>query len=143
MGPPPMVDSDDEEDEDHALWQAERAGERKEQEAEFDADMNGGVKFENEELKTQGNGHGDQRYAGPSGSVLTSCGAKPRSLLDEMTERHNQQLRLADVVLPSGEVHVAQQEVPRYVSMEVVLDSGAGAHVANRRHVPSYQVVPS
>ena len=60
-----------------------------------------------------------------------------------MTEINSQQIRLAEVVLPNGEVHVAQHEVPRYVSMEVVLDSGAGAHVANRRHVPGYQVVPS
>jgi hypothetical protein len=66
-----------------------------------------------------------------------------RSLLDEMSEINDQQLRLAEVVLPNGEVHVAQAEVPRYVTMEVVLDSGAGAHVANKRHVPGYKVVPS
>jgi hypothetical protein len=63
--------------------------------------------------------------------------------LDEMSEINDQQLRLAEVVLPNGEVHVAQAEVPRYVTMEVVLDSGAGAHVANKRHVPGYKVVPS
>jgi hypothetical protein len=83
------------------------------------------------------------RSTGPSESVLKSCEAKPRSLLDEMADINDKQLRLAEVVLPNGEMHVAQSEIPRYVTMEVVLDSGAGAHVANKRHVPGYKVVPS
>ena len=62
--------------------------------------------------------------------------ASPGTLLEEMAAVHAQQLRLAEVVLPNGEMHVAQSEVPRYVTMEVVLDSGAGAHVANKQHVP-------
>jgi hypothetical protein len=64
----------------------------------------------------------------------------PRTETETVVE---QQLRLAEVVLPNGEMHVAQSEVPRYVTMEVVLDSGAGAHVANKQHVPGYKVVPS
>ena len=82
-------------------------------------------------------------YTEPSESVQTSCVAKPKSLLDELAANYDEQLRLAEVVLPNGEVHVAQSEVQRYVTMEVVLDSGAGAHVANRRHVPGYKVEPS
>jgi hypothetical protein len=60
-----------------------------------------------------------------------------------MSDTVGQQLMLAEVVLPNGEMHFAHGEIPRYVTMEVVLDSGAGAHVANTRHVLGYKVVPS
>ncbi len=78
---------------------------------------------------------------------MDHCRQPPRgrakTLPDDMAEAHEQQLRLAEVVLPNGEMHVAQSEIPRYVTMEVVLDSGVGAHVANKRCVPGYKVVPS
>ena len=60
-----------------------------------------------------------------------------------MTNVVDSQLRALEVVYPYNDMLVAATEVLRYITMEVVLDSGAGAHVANRRHVPGYQVVPS
>ena len=33
--------------------------------------------------------------------------------------------------------------VPKYIELEVILDSGAGAHVASKRHVPGYAVMES
>jgi hypothetical protein len=55
----------------------------------------------------------------------------------------DEQLQALEVVYPYHDMLVAATEIPKYITMEVVLDSGAGAHVANRRHVPGYQVVPS
>jgi len=61
---------------------------------------------------TPTSGSGDSRgYGGAQGHGT-------RSLLDEMSEINDQQLRLAEVVLPNGEVHVAQAEVPRYVTIQ-------------------------
>ena len=65
------------------------------------------------------------------------------SLLGEMAEIAESQLQALEVVYPGSEMLVAAADVPRYVTMEVVLDSGAGAHVANKCHVPGYRVVPS
>ena len=108
--------------------------------------------YKQDELATDEGDQGDQDVIGayrctvPSGSVLVRSDPKSveaASLLKEMSEIADQQLRLAEVVLTNGEMHVTQSEIPRYVTMEVVLDSGAGAHVANKRHVPWYNVVPS
>lgn len=80
----------------------------------------------------------DLRRPSASGTI-----GRRYSLLDEMTNVVDSQLRALEVVYPYNDMLVAATEVPRYITMEVVLDSGAGAHVANRRHVPGYQVVPS
>ena len=52
---------------------------------------------------------------------------------------------LAEVVYPDGaeELMIAGQEPPRYISLKVVLDSGAGAHVVNKKCIPGYQVMES
>ncbi len=34
-------------------------------------------------------------------------------------------------------------EEPEYIELEVVLDSGAGLHVANKKHVPGLSIVPT
>ena len=34
-------------------------------------------------------------------------------------------------------------DIPRYLELELVLDSGAGAHVASKKHCPGYAVQPS
>ena len=52
---------------------------------------------------------------------------------------------LAEVVYPEGseELMLAGEDQPRYISLKVVLDSGAGTHVVNRRAIPGYKVMES
>ena len=38
---------------------------------------------------------------------------------------------------------LAGSETPKYISLKVVLDSGAGTHVVNRRAIPGYEVMES
>ncbi len=46
-----------------------------------------------------------------------------------------------DVVYPEGaELLSSAVEAPRYIALKVVLDSGAGAHVVNKKAVPGYAV---
>ncbi len=52
-------------------------------------------------------------------------------------------LSLAEVVFPDNSVMTADITQKEFIEMEVVLDSGAGAHVANKDHIPGYMVVPS
>ena len=48
-----------------------------------------------------------------------------------------------EVVFPEGPLMMAKGEQPRYTELEVVLDSGAGAHVASKRHVAGYEIKES
>ena len=50
-----------------------------------------------------------------------------------------------EVVFPEGSeaLMVAGQDPPRYINMGVVLDSGAGAHVVNKKAIPGYAVEAS
>ena len=49
---------------------------------------------------------------------------------------------LAEVVFPvDRQLNIA--EIPRYLILKVVLDSGAGAHVINRKSCPGYEVTES
>ncbi len=48
-----------------------------------------------------------------------------------------------EVVFPEGPLMMAKGEQPRYTELEVVLDSGAGAHVASKRHVTGYEIKES
>ncbi len=50
-----------------------------------------------------------------------------------------------EVVYPEGSesLLMAGHDPPRYITMEVVLDSGAGAHVVNRKAIPGYAVEAS
>ena len=50
-----------------------------------------------------------------------------------------------EVVYPEGSesLLMAGQDPPRYISLKVVLDSGAGAHVVNRKAIPGYAVMES
>ena len=54
-------------------------------------------------------------------------------------------LHLAELVFPDGEpaVLTAEAVVPRYIQLEVVLDSGAGAHVVGKHHIPGYAITES
>ena len=73
--------------------------------------------------------------------------------LDEAQERRKRaqreqekwaaKLNLAEVVFPENSLMTADVTQKEYLEMEVVLDSGAGAHVANKAHIPGYAVVPS
>ena len=42
-----------------------------------------------------------------------------------------------------AEILAADPQVPRYTTLKVALDSGAGAHVINKRDAPGYKVTPS
>ena len=49
-----------------------------------------------------------------------------------------------EVVYPEAtEILAADAEVPRFTKLKVALDSGAGAHVINKRDAPGYSVKPS
>ncbi len=52
---------------------------------------------------------------------------------------------LAELVFPEGSesLMVAGPDPPKYISLQVVLDSGAGAHVVNRKAIPGYLVEAS
>ena len=50
-------------------------------------------------------------------------------------------MNLFEVV--DGELHGAEEDVPDYIDFEVALDSGAGAHVADRSDAPWYSVAES
>ena len=52
---------------------------------------------------------------------------------------------MAEVVYPEGseELMLAGADPPRYISLKVVLDSGAGTHVVNRNAIPGYTVMES
>ena len=49
----------------------------------------------------------------------------------------------ASVFEVSYPVTVAAVDQEEFIEMEVILDSGAGAHVASKRHIPGYDVVES
>ena len=60
--------------------------------------------------------------------------------------RHKRSVCLAEVVYPEGteELMLAgAADTPKYISLKVVLDSGAGTHVVNRRAIPGYKVMES
>jgi hypothetical protein len=59
--------------------------------------------------------------------------------------RHKRSVCLAEVVYPEGteELMLAGADTPKYISLKVVLDSGAGTHVVNRRAIPGYKVMES
>ena len=52
-------------------------------------------------------------------------------------------LHIAEVVFPDGSLMTTDITQKEYLDMEVVLDSGAGAHVISKAHIPGYAVVPS
>ena len=53
-----------------------------------------------------------------------------------------QEVMVVEVLRPvKHEVNMA--EVPKYLTMTIVLDSGAGAHVMNSKECPGYKVQPS
>ena len=64
---------------------------------------------------------------------------------DEWRHKRSPSAFLAEVVYPEGseELMIAGADPPKYVSLKVVLDSGAGAHVVNRNDIPGYQVMES
>ncbi len=72
---------------------------------------------------------------------------RPPSLLQTMTDVVNDQamaVHVIDVVYPeSAELLSSAVEVPRYIALKVCLDSGAGAHVVNKKAVPGYAVKES
>ena len=51
-------------------------------------------------------------------------------------------IHACDIVYPQ-EVNNANISTDEYIDLEVILDSGAGAHVASRRHIPGYEVKDS
>ena len=54
------------------------------------------------------------------------------------------EINVMEVVYPDDtELMAAGPELPRYTTLKVALDSGAGAHVINRRDAPGYTVSPS
>ena len=50
-----------------------------------------------------------------------------------------------EVVFPEGSeaLLMTGQDPPKYISLQVVLDSGAGAHVVGKKHIPGYKVMGS
>ena len=48
-----------------------------------------------------------------------------------------------EVIYPDEHLCTAQGDQPEHIEMEVVLDSGAGAHVANAKLLPGYTPSPS
>ena len=48
-----------------------------------------------------------------------------------------------ELVFPENSLMTADPTLQEFIEMEVVLDSGAGAHVASRAHIPGYAVLPS
>ena len=52
-------------------------------------------------------------------------------------------VNLTEVVFPEGALLTTDIAQKRYIEMEVVLDSGAGAHVVSKSHIPGYSVSPS
>ena len=88
---------------------------------------------------------------GPSPAAPVAAKSTRRgTLLTEMSREVEKSLRSAqdaaalpcEVWLPDGcELYTFTE--PEYLEVEVVLDSGAGLHVANRRHFPGYKVTPN
>ncbi len=86
----------------------------------------------------------------PGPGAKAPCACCPRrasptpSLLQAMTDVVNDQAmscNVIDVVYPEGaELLSSAVETPRYIALKVVLDSGAGAHVVNKKAVPGYAV---
>ena len=48
-----------------------------------------------------------------------------------------------EVVYPEGFLGATDVAQPEFFTVEVILDSGAGAHVISKRMIPGYSVVPS
>ena len=48
-------------------------------------------------------------------------------------------INACEVVYPQG-LFNTDSDVPEFIDLEVILDSGAGAHVASRRHIPGCEV---
>ncbi len=48
-----------------------------------------------------------------------------------------------ELVFPENSLMTAGPTLKEFIEMEVVLDSGAGAHVASKAHIPGYAVLPS
>ncbi len=65
---------------------------------------------------------------------------KQRTLLEEMAKTvARTPLQPCEVWIPEGqEIHAVDQ--PEFLEIEVVLDSGTGLHVGNRKHFPGYTV---
>ncbi len=90
------------------------------------------------------------RRPGASARAKAPCACCPRrasptpSLLQAMTDVVNDQAmscNVIDVVYPEGaELLSSAVETPRHIALKVVLDSGAGAHVVNKKAVPGYAV---
>ena len=86
-----------------------------------------------------------------SEAVIQEDSARGRHARREQSEaaadawRHKRSMCLAEVVYPEGseELMLAGEDQPRYISLKVVLDSGAGTHVVNRRAIPGYKVMES
>ena len=55
----------------------------------------------------------------------------------------DQPLSPLEVVYPDGYVMTASTDIPEFVLLKVVLDSGAGVHVAAKNHIAGYKVVES
>ena len=56
----------------------------------------------------------------------------------------SQEFNVMEVVYPEdAELLATDPEVPRFTKLKVALDSGAGAHVINRRDAPGYTIQPS
>ena len=59
--------------------------------------------------------------------------------MQESDDELKAKLNIAEVVYPEDtELHMT--EIPRYLILKVVLDSGAGAHVVNKSSCPGYTV---
>ena len=52
-------------------------------------------------------------------------------------------MHFAEIVFPDNSLMTADVTQREYLEMEIVLDSGAGAHVASKAHIQGYAVCPS
>ncbi len=58
-------------------------------------------------------------------------------------EKNDVSVNPLELVFPESSLMTADPSLKESIEMEVVLDSGAGAHVASRAHIPGYAVLPS
>ena len=94
-----------------------------------------------------------QKTAGDENSGRTLSSRRPAhpadglsgSTLEEAAARGT--LSFGDAInffeVVDGELHGAEEDFPDYIEFEVALDSGAGAHVADRSDAPAYSVEES
>ena len=59
------------------------------------------------------------------------------------TSRQSVPVNPCEVWVPDNAVLATDGEEPEYIELEVVLDPGAGLHVANKKHVPGFSIVPT